>query len=100
MAARQSRLAIRKSLEGPIGELNVSRSTRHMNTSAPERSRPITVQIAVAILAVSVGIGMVKLTLGAHLDNPLTYLLLAAVLGVSTTMVWLIFRGRNWARWV
>jgi hypothetical protein len=54
-----------------------------MSTSAPERSRPITVQIAVVILAVSVGIGMVKLTLGAHLDNPLTYLLLVAVLGVS-----------------
>jgi len=44
--------------------------------------------------------GVIKMAVGAQLNNPLTYLVIAVILGVSALMIWLIFRGKNWARWV
>ena len=61
--------------------------------------RPAAVTFAVALLSVSTAIGIVKVAASAHLDNPLTYIVLAGLLAVSALMIWLIFSGKNWGRW-
>jgi hypothetical protein len=71
-----------------------------MDNPTHQSLRPVTVTIAVVLLSVSAPIGVIKVAVGAHLDNPLTYVVLAVILGVSALMIWLIFRGKNWARWV
>jgi RsiW-degrading membrane proteinase PrsW (M82 family) len=71
-----------------------------MDNSTRQSSRPVAVTIAVVLLSVTAATGIIKMAVGAHLDNPLTYVVLAVILGVLSLMIWLIFRGKNWARWV
>src|SRR3954465_14045866 len=71
-----------------------------MQNQPHKGSRPITVTFAVVLLSMSTVLAIIRMAVGAHLDNPLTYAVLGVVLGVSALMIWLIFRGRNWARWV
>jgi hypothetical protein len=75
------------------------RSTR-MDKSIPQRSRPGAVTVAVVLLCISVVAGLIKAFGRAKLDNPFTYVLLAVIVGVQALIIWLIFRGKNWARWV
>ena len=36
--------------------------------------RPMSIKAAIGLMAVSSGLGVVKMAIGAHLENPLTYL--------------------------
>src|SRR3954471_7460068 len=65
-----------------------------------QSSRPPAVTVAVVLLSVSLAIAIIKMAVGARLDNPLTYVLLLIILGVSALMIRFISRGKNWARWV
>jgi len=65
-----------------------------------QNSRPITVKVAVIFLLVSIGVLFVKIAIGAHWDNPLTYVVVALIASVPLLFVWFIFRGKNWARWI
>ena len=67
---------------------------------ANQNSRPITVKVASTCLLASVGLVVVKIVLGAHWENPLTYVAIPVVLSVPLLFVWFIFRGKNWARWI
>ena len=71
-----------------------------MNATTHRRSRPVAVTVAVILLAVSVTIGFTRVLVGAHVDKPAVYIVLALVVAVPYLIVWFIFCGKNWARWV
>jgi hypothetical protein len=71
-----------------------------MNTPPVLNPRPEQVKYAAILLATSTGLAIVNLAFRAHSDNPLTYVVLAAIASVPLLFAWLIFRGKNWARWV
>ncbi len=72
-----------------------------MKDTVHRSSRPIAVTLAVALLAVS-GVSSVAgiVAPGVNLGNPLSYVVLGIMVGVPTLLIWLIFKGKNWARWV
>jgi hypothetical protein len=71
-----------------------------MENPTNQSSRPAAVIVAVVMLSLSALIATIKIAVGAHLDKPLTYVVLAVILGIPALMIWLIYRGKNWARWV
>jgi hypothetical protein len=71
-----------------------------MDKSIHQSSRPAGVTVAVVLLFISTAIGLIKAAGRAKWDNPFTYLVLAIIFGTSAFIIWLIFRGKNWARLV
>ena len=71
-----------------------------MNATTHRRSRPVAVTVAVIVLTVSVTIGFTRVLVGAHVDKPAVYIVLALVVAVPYLIIWFIFCGKNWARWV
>jgi hypothetical protein len=71
-----------------------------MDIQTNRASRPSQVTVAITLLTISSVLGSIKMGIGAHLDNPLTYVVLAVVLALMFLLIWLIYRGKNWARWM
>jgi hypothetical protein len=71
-----------------------------MDTPTRQNLRPAAVTVAVVLLSVSAALGIINVAVRTRLANPLNYVGIAVILGISALMIWLIFRGKNWARWV
>ncbi len=66
-----------------------------------QSSRPPAVTFAAILLAVSLAIGFaIVVAAGVNWANPSSYVVLAVMAGVPALLIWLIFRGKNWARWL
>ena len=71
-----------------------------MDSATHTRSRPPAVTLAVILLTVGMTAGVLRGVIGVHFSKPVLWLLLAAVAVVPYLVIWFIFRGKNWARWV
>jgi hypothetical protein len=70
--------------------------TQKTNPSIPQE-----VKIAAILLAVSFTVGIAKVgASAAHAGRTPNYLGLAIFLAVLLLLAWLIYRGKNWARWL
>lgn len=74
-----------------------------MNITAHQHSRPLTVKIAVCLLVVSAGTDFVlrALRYQSHpSDQPGFYFSLVVVAIILSVLLYFLFRGYNWARWL
>ena len=74
-----------------------------MNITTHRGARPLAVKIAVGLLAASCGIDLVLKTIwyhSHHSDDSDFYVSLAVVFTILSLLLYFLFRGRNWARWV
>lgn len=69
-----------------------------MSIEGPPNSRPAYVTVAVGLLAAASIIGITKLTMRGTFAYPQIASLLIYVWGFL--LAWVIFHGKNWARWV
>ena len=58
------------------------------------------VTFAVILLTLGMTVRFIRVFSGAHVDKPAVYLVLAVIVGVPYLIIWFIFLGKNWARWV
>ncbi len=71
-----------------------------MERTLHQNSRPPAVTFAVILLAVSLAIGWaIIVAAGVNWANPMSYVVLAVMVGVPALLIWFIFQGKNWARW-
>ncbi len=71
-----------------------------MEHTLHQRSRPPAVTLAVILLTVSLAIGFtIIVAAGVNWANPSSYVVLGVMIGVPALLIWLIFQGKNWARW-
>jgi len=71
-----------------------------MSANPQRRARPMIVTFAVIILILGMTIRFVHVFSGAHVDKQGAYLFLAVLVGIPYLIIWFIFLGKNWARWV
>jgi hypothetical protein len=74
-----------------------------MNITTHRGSRPLAVKIAVGFLAASGGTDLVLRTIwhhSHHSDDSDFYVSLAVVFIILSLLLYFLFRGHNWARWV
>lgn len=64
----------------------------------PPTSRPIHVKIAVMLLMTSCAIGIIKLATHGSFNYPQIVSLVTYAWGLL--LAWVIFHGKNWARWL
>jgi hypothetical protein len=57
------------------------------------------VTFAVILLTLGMTIRFTYVFSSAHVEKPVTYVVLAVVIGVPYLVIWFIFLGKNWARW-
>lgn len=61
---------------------------------------PRTVKLAVASLAVSYIAGLVRIAFTLHWSEPLAVLVYFAIAILVGWLLWSIYRGKSWARWI
>ena len=67
----------------------------------PQRGpRPMIVIFAVILLTLGMTVRFIPVFAGARVEKPTVYLIMAVVVGIPYFIIWLIFLGKNWARWV
>lgn len=71
-----------------------------MSANPQHRSRPLIVTFSVILLTIGMTVRFMHVFSGAHVDKPIVYLFLAVLVGVPYLIIWFIFLGKNWARWV
>jgi hypothetical protein len=73
-----------------------------MNATTQGRSRPMVVTFAVILLFLGMTIRFVSIFSAAHvrIRSLAAYIVLAAVISLPYVVIWLIFLGKNWARWI
>jgi hypothetical protein len=72
-----------------------------MQHNVHQSSRPPAVTFAVILLGISLAIWLAMVvSAGVNWAHPLSYVLLAVMAGAPALLFWLIFQGKNWARWL
>jgi len=73
-----------------------------MDSATHRGSRPKAVSVAVYLLALGTTIGFAWAFADANFGEirPITYLLLSPIIAIPYVVIWFIFRGKNWARWL
>ena len=70
-----------------------------MNNFSTVSLRPVPVKIAAGLLVACTVSALIDLAFRVHFDKPLKYVLMAIMTSISLLMAWLLYTGRNWARW-
>ena len=71
-----------------------------MKTTEDKNGRPLVVTLAVVYLAVAFGAGLVRDIQGAQSFDFRFGCVFAVMLILEAVILWFIFRGKNWARWL
>ena len=73
-----------------------------MDSALHQSSRPKAVLVALHLLALGTTIGFASAIAGAHSSEirPIAYLLLSPIIAIPYVVIWFVFRGKNWARWL
>src|SRR6266699_3429233 len=71
-----------------------------MSANPQRPARPMIVTFAVILLTLGMTIRFIHVFSDAHVVTPVVYLVLALMIGVPYLVIWFIFLGKNWARWV
>lgn len=58
------------------------------------------VTFAVILLVLGLTVRFIHVLSGAHIEKPLVYVVLGVVAAVPYLIIWFIFLGKNWARWL
>jgi hypothetical protein len=61
---------------------------------------PLAVKMAVAFLAANYVTGLVRIAFTLHWSEPLAVLVYFVLASLIGGFLWLIYRGRDWARWL
>jgi hypothetical protein len=70
-----------------------------MNNSSTVSLRPVPVKIAAGLLVACTMFAQIFIASRVHFDGPLKYVLMAIMTSIPLLMAWLLYTGRNWARW-
>ena len=76
-----------------------------METNLHKSSRPLAVNLALILLLINLGTALAQQAIGADWrgadwSNPLVYVKWGSELFMIAALLWFIFRGKNWARWL
>jgi hypothetical protein len=71
-----------------------------MTITTNQNPRPVTVRVAVIFLLISMAIVIITIAGRTHWSDPRAYVGFMLIVGVPLLFVWLIYQGKNWARWV
>ncbi len=71
-----------------------------MDVATRRESRPLAVNLALAILLCGAGVAITPPILYGNWNSPLVYVKFGSEFVMLLVPLWFIFRGRNWARWL
>jgi hypothetical protein len=71
-----------------------------MNVATQPGSRPLAVNLALAIFLCGAGLAIIPPVLYGNWNGPLVYVKFGSEFVMLLVPLWFIFRGRNWARWL
>ena len=70
-----------------------------MNNSSTISSRPLPVKLAAGLLVACTMFAIINIAFRVHFDRSLKYVVVAIITSIPLLMAWLLYTGRNWARW-
>src|SRR5689334_15259791 len=71
-----------------------------MSANLQRSSRPMIVTFAVILISIGMTTRIFHVFSSAHVEKPAFYLALMTVVSIPYLIIWFIFLGKNWARWV